>query len=1153
MPIAPTLILGLGGTGSKIVQNVAEKVRESGSTQSERIAFAVFDTDINDLGRIRRDHPEIFTVQTSTRNTVGEYLNINTNARDNWFPVNQMLNRKTLTEGAAQVRAISRLAFDTTLKGGNLDALHKAIEQLFRIDKDQEEQALRVIITSSLAGGTGSGLILSVAMYLADYLSAKYPKAKAITRGFFVQPDVFYKVITATEERQNLQVNAYAAVRELDAFLMKGDDTLPPEYRDLAFEFPRVGADGVEIINAMPYDFCFLFDANNTKGGMLDSFATYLDHAATCIYTQSIGPMSKKSNSREDNVLREVIKNDGRNRYAGAGASRLVYPWMHVRDVVSLRWAELAISGQWLKFDEQFKQRLEGAAKQREKGFAPRDLDLATEYINAVEGAAAAKDPFARAIKAQTILFDEDGFPTDGTRWEEYLDGLKKYVETNSVMMGDDAQRRTAASLTAALADTAQADDYIAAFTELRRYHDIVARNTEEAAGILSYSLFHSDDTSVTKTGHTHQLESYLRDKNTGAFVHPVSARYFIYQTLASLKAERQRVQYELDSVTQFFDGFEKNAFDDPGTEEIETAESLYTRKPTWKERLRGKPGPALMELQEKYLAYLKRVDSLRSLAVYDDVLGEAITYVTGIGEAFRTFFTRLDSNIKRLKSSIEIQRTKYDDLKGSTTRYVLASSHSLDSVYASMPYTGGVVNVDSDLSEAIYEKVRGYHMLADEKDDTYFEDLYQSTVLGYFKKKVMESYGPQIKIDVIEALEREFRTVKKNFEEAKVHHYVVDEIEKAKGLAAPFLEQPLGEERHPIQACAYNPALEGDSDPKRKSLISELLGNYGGERDDEISPQEILFYNAIYGIRARDLPKYSPARTNATATRDAGEYFSSYYQLVSGIQPSVDETKVITPHIDRRWHWVSKLPDLDEGYQRAQVRGIHDALLLGLLYKRIVWNKVHGENRVYQYAQDRGLPRDFVVSNGTPCDHFHEVVDALTINPVAVTDITASVDAFARRRREEAVTHSFAGTDFGKALAEGIFLPELGAKVVPALGTAALTIFDVAAFYAMTVPKELYFAEKVYSLVVDFLDRIREEVDAVEDEKDALPALESVLLSQLGRFEKNIPAYVAAGGDQFRRKLGPVLLPLAEMFETLGFLDRSTKMREAVDELLGA
>ena len=42
--IAPTLLVGLGGTGSKIVKRVAELVTPE---QSEQIAFAAFDTDIN--------------------------------------------------------------------------------------------------------------------------------------------------------------------------------------------------------------------------------------------------------------------------------------------------------------------------------------------------------------------------------------------------------------------------------------------------------------------------------------------------------------------------------------------------------------------------------------------------------------------------------------------------------------------------------------------------------------------------------------------------------------------------------------------------------------------------------------------------------------------------------------------------------------------------------------------------------------------------------------------------------------------------------------------------------------------------------------------------------------------------------------------------
>jgi len=1148
MPIAPTLILGLGGTGSKIVELVAEKVRETGNTQAGRIAFVAFDTDVNDLGRIKQSNPSIYTVQTSTRNTVGEYLNINTNARDNWFPVNEMLNRKTLTEGAAQVRAISRLAFDTTLKGGQLEPLHRAIEQLFRIDKDQEEQSLRVIIASSLAGGTGSGLILSVSMYLANYLRSKYPKAKAITRGFFIQPDVFYSVIKATEEQQNLQVNAYAAVRELDAFLMKGDNTLGSRYKNLRFEFPRVGSDGVEAVNAMPYDFCFLFDANNASGGSLDSFTTYLDHAATCIYTQSIGPMSKKSNSREDNVLREVIKNDGRNRYAGAGASRLVYPWAHVRDFVARQWADLALSTQWMQFDDQFRDRREALAKQRESGFSARELDRGIEFIGAVDSAAANKEPFARAIQSQCLAYDEDGVSVIGQRWNEYVQALKLHVRKNSVVASDDVLKRNADNAVAELADKVDADEYVNTYFDLVKYHDLVDRHTEDTAGMLGYSMFQSDYASVTKDGHPHQLETYLRDKVSDSFVHPVSARYFLYQTLQTLKAEKQRVDVQLAATTRFFDTFETTAFDNPDTEETEGAAEFNTRKKTLMERMRGKPGPELQELRDKLQNYIRRVGELREQKNYASVLEDAIAYVTGLSASFETFFDSLSGNIGKLRTDIDRLRTKYDDLSGSTTRYVLSTSDALDSQYRGMPYTGGVVTIDSELSEAVYGKVREYHMLTDEKDENYFQDLYKETILGYFETQVMQRHQAQIKIDVIEALEREYRVREKNFEEANVKHYVTAEIEKAKRLAEPFLEQPLGEERHPIQACAYHPSLEGDSDPKRKSLIAENLGNYGGEQDVEISPQEILFYNAIYGIRARDLSKYSPERLLVTEKRPAGTYFSAYYQLVSGIKPSVAETKVITPHIDRRWHTLSELPDLDEGNQERQLRGIHTALLTGLAYKKIVLAEVSPGKLVYQYVPDGKTEQDFVVSNGTPCDQFYEVVDALAIDPVAVAEIHSTVQRYRATRLERARNANFESSPFAQVLKDGITLSELDE-----LGTGESagdrrvnTIFDVAALYALSIPKDDFSDDELRELSWHFLEFLRAEILGLEHPTDADEILVRVLREQFETFKGNTELYLAEQSG-FSRKIRTILRPLSELLSEV----RAVTFADEVDAFI--
>ena len=169
--IAPTLLIGLGGTGSKIVQRVAKLVTEE---QLSRIGFAVFDTDINELRDIQRANPFIKTIQTSTKLSVGEYLNIDTHARDEWFPVNSILNSKTLTEGAGQVRAISRLALETAIRQGNMEPLHQAVENLYKLEEDHSDQALRVVIVSSLAGGTGSGLILPVALYLSNYLATRF-------------------------------------------------------------------------------------------------------------------------------------------------------------------------------------------------------------------------------------------------------------------------------------------------------------------------------------------------------------------------------------------------------------------------------------------------------------------------------------------------------------------------------------------------------------------------------------------------------------------------------------------------------------------------------------------------------------------------------------------------------------------------------------------------------------------------------------------------------------------------------------------------------------------------------------------------------------------------------------------------------------------
>ena len=566
--IAPTLLVGLGGTGSKIVCRVSKMVTEE---QRKHIGFAVFDTDINELREIQEANPFIRTIQTSTKLTVGEYLNIDTHARDTWFPVNGILNSKSLTEGAGQVRAISRLALDTAIRAGNMEPLHNAIEDLYKLEGDSGEQALRVVIVSSLAGGTGSGLILPVALYLKNYLATKFQASANITRGFFILPEVFYEVIRGQTERNNLRCNAYAALRELDAFLMKGDKTLPDKYeKTVKIEFPRVGSMDMEEYDVRPYDFCFLFDAQNTEGKKLNSFNQYLDHAANCIYSQSIGPMNKRSNSSEDNTIRELCAQRGRNRYAGAGSAMLIYPNEDVKEYIALNWAKECVSKQWLVFDDMYKEKCLANSEMRAQGFHVRDIEASMDYIESINQLAKQKDPFAKAIEEACTDYDEDGFKKIGDKWTDYIESLKRFVKdsTASGQTDLDSQKEEAMRQinNIEIGKKETAEELQDAFAAMEKYKDMVVKRSEDTGRTIAYTIFRAKNDSITKDKRPYQMETHLRNQQD-EFIHPNAVRYFLYQALELMKQEKVLTDKENKRKEKYFEEEFLMNFDDVKTE----------------------------------------------------------------------------------------------------------------------------------------------------------------------------------------------------------------------------------------------------------------------------------------------------------------------------------------------------------------------------------------------------------------------------------------------------------------------------------------------------------------------------------------------------------------------------------------------------------
>ena len=1125
--IAPTLIIGLGGIGSKIVARVAQEASES---QKQSISFVVFDTDINELRSIRKINPDIRTVQTSTSLTVGEYLNIDQHAREEWFPVNRILNRKSLTEGAGQVRAISRLAFDTAIRANNVEDLHHAIEDLYKLSGDAVEQALRVIIVSSLAGGTGSGLILPVSMYVKNYLKKRFQRSANIMRGFFILPEVFYGVIAGQAERNNLKCNAYATVRELDAFLMKGDGTLPERYKELVFEAPRPGSKEYDEYDVMPFDFCFLFDAQNVSGKKLNSFEEYLDHAAKSIYAQSIGPMNTRSNSSEDNVIRELAKFGGRNRYCGAGSSMLKYPMQDVKQYVAYNWAKESVSDTWLSFDRDYIKQRREYENMRAKGIPGKEPKPSENYIENVNGKKDKESEFATAIYNSAYVIEDTAFAKSYGVWERYVSALRDFV-TKEVPDSMSELVMKHRSVSAVIGSLGSEDNdwgqYVTAYQEIMSYKAAVKNSVETKARTLSYQLFKSDESELSDT-QDYRLEKHL--KNQDGYIHPNAIRYVLYQTESELRLELDKFMKAINDKTTYIENFEKSKFDDPKTEDQDgSVELLNNRKSGG---FRKKPTAEQEELQGDYINLLNKIKETLSERMYIIVLEDAMKYVNSLSRSFEAFYTSLGASVGSIDKSIKSIENKYENTSGHAVRYVCVSKKYLNLFKETMPYTGSSITLPGDLSRTIYRKVREHSMLGTveaNSNGNFFSNLFNKDIMGYFADKVMEIHGPSIDVDIITALETEAEFEGK-FDDDKLE-YVKSTISSTRILSEPFIETPLGEQRNPITSCAYNTGLDIEDNPARHDLVNVELKSFGGIADGNVEKNMIIFYKAIYGLKAKDLSKFAPA--DPSTGRSAGEYFKAYYELVNQITPDLERNKVITPHIDRNWHVISRLPDIDEDNQVKIENGNFMALFYGTILHKISYVYVSPEQSIYRVSiGDESV--DILVSNHTACDKFYEVLDGLTINPYITKHILDYVEEELSKEREDKVP--FENSAFRKGLNELVF---------PELSPSIKSIFDFPTALKYSTPTSLFIEEEGLDFLRNILENVYQYLSDVTPENELNAAYGQLIREQYLIFKLNLNEYEKDNSSILGSFVDSMLQVMINRLRTLGLKELAKEIEK--------
>lgn len=1123
---APTLFIGVGGTGCDIVKRVAEMCRPG---ETSNISFVCLDTNVNDLTNVAQSKSKIYYVQTSNTQTVGDYLSYDDDAMRNWFPKNAVIYDKTVSEGAGQVRAISRLAFNSTIKTGKIRPLYDAIDDLFRKDGKEMKQALRIVIVSTSSGGTGSGIALPLAMFTRDYVTSKYPNTSLIVRSLILLPETLDSVIDSAVERDSQRRNAYATIKEINAFMMKGSGFLDVEsdlkrYGNLHIDFPIAGTEDKRSLSILPFDFCFLMDGQDAEDSTLISIDQYKQQAAQALYEQNIGPMQRNAFSVEDNIIKEMSNpgNFGRNRFGAIGASTICYPYDQVADYIAYDWVIDNIGGEgeaskWGKYDKAFQTKLAEARKQ---------------------GRPSSEGPFIQDVYNEKMENAKDTFSVDLRNKFVNRTDVKKRITQFQIALKRELME--AINATAVVRNAANAADMLATdidYTDvnnrgiasdnaslLHSYEEAVRKNVKDIAIAKAESLFYNEQKTINEKSEA--TIEFLMKNTYKEICHPNAMRYMLYELIKFFDKERKNAATMADTANNSMNTYHPDAAESDfsyGKKKIATFDELCAsekREPGLKDKMSGynKIYDKLNESMTGYYAAIKQYcEKTAEFEAYN--LGYA--YVQELAEEFQKFYSTFAEKVAMLDRKKDDLINEIKFRKGDSVFNICSTKELLDELsFTTKNAAKEGSMLDDEVNGNIFDAVK--RNVAFEREiralDVVEEDLrvdiFDDVLVDYYKNDVRRKC-PDLNMNIIEAIAREKRLlsrIKQREEKGNgervfdkvsgedIERYIKETIAMGSRLAAPSVQRMRNVESREIVLCAYNKSLLD----MRNYRIKELMPK--GNAVDSISKYELRFFNALYNLTPDKLNKFAAAKNTETTKRRGGLYHTAYIGYSRDIGPDSTKGSKISTHIDKRWDSIAVMPELDFEHQRKEMLKIHQAMVYGLLYKaicRVPLSLQNGGKMVYKYHNSDDRAVNLTVSNNTPCDEFYEILDSLYVSSFIVSDI--DIIRAKRAYKDRMHNSDFKDTEFCKALSE---------FELPAIHTGPTSLFEIPVAYYASLPNSLRYTGEISGIVDAVIKCIEDELAACEEKDDVKFELCTMLQDHLKLLTENYAKYEGLHGN---------------------------------------
>ena len=340
--IQPTMIIGLGGTGKKILTRLKTRFLKDFGNVPENVRLACFDIDayeeVEVLGEqaVRLTPNEEFfdignvpagDIVRQIRSKKDVYPELRT-----WLDPEIPLQESNLRRGGQQNRQLGRLALFWNLQTRNMRNILESKYLQLREPKGEAGEAgaslsnmVVVYVIGSLAGGTGGGSIIDTAFVMRDIANSMGLADDTSIVGVLILPRVFDMV-----KQEAIQPNALAALKEIDYFM-----SVPDSKRKLT----KISYFGEFAVSSaiQPFNICYVIDAIGSAGKALVGPERLFPMVVDAVYLLAASKMGAQAWSNINNIGRAF---SGNKVFSSLGVASLVFPAYEIHHLVAAQVAK---------------------------------------------------------------------------------------------------------------------------------------------------------------------------------------------------------------------------------------------------------------------------------------------------------------------------------------------------------------------------------------------------------------------------------------------------------------------------------------------------------------------------------------------------------------------------------------------------------------------------------------------------------------------------------------------------------------------------------------------------------------------------------------------------------------------------------------------